>query len=142
VPNFHLCILKEPYLDAILESRKKVESRFTITKRSPFGQIFAGDKIFLKLSSGPVCATAKVSAVKSFQNLTPKKIFEIKVQYNHLIMGSDEYWQSKSDCRFGLLVWLKDIRPIEPVRIDKKDWRAWVVLTNRENYGLLGPKGS
>jgi ASC-1-like (ASCH) protein len=129
--------LKEPYLDAILEGRKKVESRFTVTKRSPFGQIFAGDKIFLKLSSGPVCATAKVSAVKSFQNLTPKKIFEIKVQYNHFIIGSDEYWESKSDCNFGLLIWLKDIKPIKPVMINKKDWRAWVVLNNRENYGLL-----
>ena len=137
MPNYHLCILKESYLDAILEGRKKVESRFTITKRSPFGQIFAGDKIFLKLSSGPVRATAKVSAVKSFQNLTPRKIFEIKAKYNHLIMGNDEYWQSKSDCRFGLLVWLKDIKAIEPVRIDKKDWRAWVVLTKSENYGLL-----
>jgi len=23
------------------------------------------------------------------------------------------------------------------VRINKKDWRAWVVLTGRENFGLL-----
>jgi len=35
------------------------------------------------------------------------------------------------------LVWLKDVRTIEPVRIHKKDWRAWVVLTEKENFGLL-----
>jgi hypothetical protein len=26
------------------------------------------------------------------------------------------------------------------VRINKKDWRAWVVLTEKENFGLLWRK--
>ncbi len=137
MPNYHLAILKKPYLDAILEGRKPVESRFTITKRSPFGQIFRGDKVFLKQSSGPVCATASVSAVKSFPNLTPAKVLDIKAQYNHLILGSDEHWKHFAQCNFGLLIWLTDVKSIEPVIIDKKDWRAWVVLNNREHYGLL-----
>jgi len=50
---------------------------------------------------------------------------------------NNEYWQSKANCRFGFLVWLEDIEPIEPVRIGKKDWRAWVVLTEKEHFGLL-----
>jgi hypothetical protein len=25
------------------------------------------------------------------------------------------------------------------VRINKKDWRAWVVLTEKEDFGLLKP---
>ena len=41
------------------------------------------------------------------------------------------------DCRFGFLVWLEDVEPIEPVRIHKKDWRAWVVLTEEKDFGLL-----
>lgn len=135
--NCHLVILKKPYLDAILTGRKKIESRFTVTKRYAFGRVFASDKLFLKLSSGPVCATATIAAVKNFQNLTPEQITKIKKQYNHDIIGDDEYWQSKSNCRYGFLVWLKDVKPIEPVRIHKKDWRAWVVLTEKENFGLL-----
>jgi len=135
--NYHLAILKKPYLEAILAGRKRIESRFTRTKHSPFGQVLAGDRIFLKLSSGPVCAVANVGAVKNFENLTPKQIIEIKQQYNHHIGGSNEYWQSKAGCRFGFLVWLEDIEAIEPVRIGKKDWRAWVVLTEEENFGLL-----
>jgi hypothetical protein len=142
MPNYHLAILKKPYLDAILDGRKPVESRFTITKRAPFGQIFRGDKVFLKQSSGPVCATAVVSAVKSFLNLTSQKVFDIKTRYNHLILGSDEHWRHFSRCNFGLLIWLKDVKSIEPIMIDKKDWRAWVVLTCRENYGLLVDKKS
>lgn len=133
----HLVILKKPYLDAILAGQKCIESRFTKTKRYGFGRILAGDKLFLKQSCGSVCATAMVKTVKNFEGLTPKQIIEIKQQYNHYIIGSDEYWQSKSDCRFGFLVWLGEVKPIEPVRIYKKDWRAWVVLTEKENFGLL-----
>lgn len=137
--NYHLVILKKPFLEAILAGRKKVESRFTQTRRSPFGKVQPGDKLFLKVSSGPVCAVATVGAVKNFENLTPKQIIELKEKYNDYIRGDDEYWQSKTDCRFGFLVWLRDVEPIEPVRIGKKDWRAWVVLTEQENFGLLKP---
>ena len=138
--NYHLVILKKPYLDAILDGHKHIESRFTRTKRPAFGRVLAGDKLFLKVSSGPVCARATVTAVKNFENLTPGQIIEIKQRYNHYIKGSDEYWDSKMDSRFGFLVWLTDINPIGPVRINKKDWRAWVVLTEKENFGLLKKK--
>ena len=135
--NYHLVILKKPYLDAILDGRKHIESRFTLTNRDGFGRVSAGDTLFLKESSGPVCATAMVKTVRNFENLTPERIIEIKQKYNHRILGNNEYWQSKNDCRFGFLVWLGDVKPIEPVRINKKDWRAWVVLTEKKNFGLL-----
>ena len=135
--NSHLVILKKPYLEVILDGGKTIESRFTKTKRPYFGRVLPGDKLFLKESSGPVCATAKVATVKNFKNLTPKKIIAIKQQYNRYIRGSDEYWRSKANYKFGVLVWLKDVELIEPVRIRKKDWRAWVVLTDKENFGLL-----
>jgi len=135
--NYHLAILKKPYLDAILSGRKQIESRFTKTKRAHFGQVFAGDRIFFKLSSGPVCAMATVAVVKHFENLIPRQIEQLKQQYNSYIGGADEYWRSKAQCRFGFLVWLKDVKAIEPVRIGKKDWRGWVVLTEQDNFGLL-----
>lgn len=139
--NYHLVILKKHYLDAVLEGRKRIESRFTKTRRYAFGRVLPGDKLFLKLSSGPVCATATVLAVKNFENLTPERILELKQRYNHDIRGRDEYWRSRMDCKFGFLVWLGDIRAIEPVRISKKDWRAWVILTEQENFGLLKNAG-
>ena len=135
--KYHLVILKKPYFDAILSGQKQIESRFTKTKREPFGQIQPGDKLLLKISSGPVCAIATAAAVKSFENLTPQKIEQVKEEYNHGIKGSNQIWQSKADCRFGLLIWLTDVEPIEPVWIHKKDWRAWVILTEKENFGLL-----
>ncbi|MDD5326883.1 MAG: ASCH domain-containing protein [Phycisphaerae bacterium] len=133
----HLVILKKPYLDAILTGQKRIESRLSKAKLSFFERVLPGDKLFFKQSSGTVCATAMVKAVCNFDNLTPGQIIKMKQQYNRDILGSDEYWQGKSDSRFGFLAWLEDVKSIEPVRINKKDWRAWVVLTEKENYGLL-----
>lgn len=135
--NYHLVILKRPYLNLILEGRKKIELRLTKSKIHGFGRIFTGDILFLKESAGPVRATASVEAVKNYENLTPEKILEIKQQYNHQIGGPDEHWLGKMDCKFAFLVWLKDIKSIEPVRIHKKDWWAWVVLSEEENFGLF-----
>ena len=135
--NYHLVVLKKPYLDAILEGRKKIESRFTRTKSHGFGKVFPGDKLFFKLSSGPVCATATVAEVKNLENLTAEQILKLKQLYSQHIGGDEKYWQSKMDCKFGFLVWLKSVDRIEPVRINKKDWRAWVVLSNDEDFGLL-----
>jgi len=135
--NYHLVILKKPYLDMILEGRKRIELRLYKTRHPAFGRVFAGDKLFLKISSGPVCATATVEAVKNFENLTPGRILELKQQYNHDIGGGDEHWQRKMDCKYCILVWLKDVKTIEPVRISKKDWRAWVILTEKNDFGLL-----
>lgn len=142
MPNYHLVILKKPYLDAILDGRKKIESRFGRVKTAAFGRVQQGDTLFLKVSSGPVCATAIVSAVKNFENLTPAQILEIKQQYNEHIVGDERYWRSKADCRFGFLVWLKDVQAVEPVRIRKRDWRAWVVLSEKEDFGLLKVEGA
>ena len=135
--NNHLVILKKPYLDAILEGRKQVESRFSRAKPAAFGRLLVGDRLLLKVSSGPVCATARVAAVENFEDLTPPKIIGLEQRYNRYILGSDEYWRSKADSKFGLLVWLKDVRRIEPVQIRKKDWRAWVILAENSDFGLL-----
>jgi len=135
--NCHLVILKKPYLDAILVGQKTIESRFTRAKHSFISQVKQGDTLFLKASSGPVCGQASVAAVKYFENLTPAKLAEVKRQYNEHILGSEEYWKSKAGCRFGFLAWLEDIQPMKPIMIAKKDWRSWVVLTPRENFGLL-----
>lgn len=135
--NNHLVILKKTYVDAILDGRKLVESRFSKVRSAAFGRVFVGDRLFLKVVSGPVCGTARVAAVENFEGLTPQRIAEIRRKHNSHILGPDEYWRSKRDSKFGLLAWLEEIRRIEPVRISKKDWRAWVILTENCDFGLL-----
>ena len=134
--NSHLVILKKPYLEAILSGRKTIESRLMKHNRPPFGRVGGGDKLFFKISSGPVCAVGRVKKVMQFENLTPERIDKIKHRYNGQILGSKEYWADKRTCKYAVLVQLERVKAIGPVRIDKKDWRAWVVLTEKENFGL------
>ena len=138
--NNHLAILKKQYLDAILEGRKTIELRLYQTRQKWLSQVSVGDKIFLKVSSGPVIATAIVDKVKYYENLTPEQVVQIQKQYNQQIMGSEQHWQEKTNSKCGVLVWLKDVRLIPHRSIKKFDWRAWVVLTPKENFGLLPSK--
>jgi ASC-1-like (ASCH) protein len=135
--SYHLVILKKPYLDLILSGRKMIESRLTKTKTAAFGRVQAGDVLFLKASGGPVCATATAADVKYYPNLTPEKVAQIRQQYGTQISGDDTVWNELMDRTCGFLVWLADVRRIEPVRIAKKDWRAWVVLRPGKDFGLL-----
>jgi ASC-1-like (ASCH) protein len=135
--KYHLVILKKTYIDAILNGRKTVESRFYPTKQKWLSQVDPGDKLFLKASSGPVMATATVETVKNFDNLDALQIEELKKRYNRQILGDEQFWQEKSNSKFGILCWLKDVGPITPRFIHKADWRAWVVLTKNEHFGLI-----
>jgi len=135
--NYHLVILKKPYLDAVLAGRKTVESRFYQTNQKWLSKVGVGDKLFLKVTSGPVLATAIIDKVKTFDNLTAEKIKELKNQFNHQILGDDQYWNEKRNSRFGILCRLKDIQPIPPKFIKKFDWRAWVVLNKNDSFGLI-----
>jgi len=134
--NSHLVILKKCYLNKIIDGSKPVELRLLKAAFAPFNSIGVGDKLFLKQSSGPVCVIEKVSSFQEFADLTPAKISKLKAIYNHLVQGSDEYWKLKSDSKYAIFIWMKNIKTIKPVMIHKKDWRAWVVLTEKNNFGL------
>ena len=94
-------------------------------------------KPFSSHSNDPVLATATVKSVKTFENLTPQKITELKNLYNDKILGEDEYWEMKQNSKFAIFAWLENIKQIPPTNINKKDWRAWVVLTKTQNFNLL-----
>jgi hypothetical protein len=135
--NYHLVILKKPYLDLILAGEKTIELRLTRAKRPAGGRVRRQDRLFLKQSGGPVCGLATVKDVQYYEGLTPEGIRQIQRRYNDQIRGDAAVWESLMDRRSGFLVWLSDVRRIDPIRIAKQDWRAWVVLTRAKDFGLL-----
>ncbi len=139
--NCHLVILKRPYLEMILNGRKTIELRLSKTRPPMFGRVARGDMLLLKASGGPVCGRAEVSHVEYHANLTPERILQLKHRHNHAIGGSDAVWDSFMDRKYGFLVWPANVRRIEPIYIEKKDWRAWVVLTPGKDFGLLAALG-
>ena len=125
----HIAVLLRPYLDLILQGEKTVECRLTMQARDPFERIEAGERIYFKQSAGPYAATATVEHALFESNLTPRRISQIRRDYNHLIRGEEAFWRSKRDANFASLVWLKDveqttsgpaIRPLQGV--------AWLCL--------------
>ncbi len=136
----HLVILNKIYIDAILDGCKTIESRLLKSKCPPFNCVSPGDKLFLKASGLPVGAVAYAAQVKQYDNLTPSQIDMIRKIYGRQILGDNSYWRLKKDSKFAVLVWLKNVRPIEPIPINKKDWRAWVVLRPGSDFGLLAPR--
>src|SRR5713226_5052497 len=65
--SLHLAIFVEPFLQFVLDGRKTVESRFSITRRPPFGCVRSGDLVLVKQSGGPVIALAEISQVRYYE---------------------------------------------------------------------------
>lgn len=125
----HVAILRTPYLKAVLEGRKTIESRLTRTAQPPYGMVNAGDRIFLKRSGGSFAATAHAKAVHSFDGLTPADIDALRRRFNKAVKGDDDYWQAKSNARFATFIELADVHPVSVGPMySKSAYKAWFVL--------------
>lgn len=125
----HIAVLLKPYLDLILSGKKTVECRLTRQARDPYERIEPGERIYFKLSAGPYAATALAEHVMFEDKLTPKRITELRRDYNHQICGDSTFWNYKRHSNYCTLIWLKDvqatdagpaIRPLQGV--------AWLTL--------------
>jgi ASC-1-like (ASCH) protein len=108
----HIAVLLRPYLDLMLRGEKTVECRLTRTSRDPFERVEPGERIYFKQSAGPFAASAIVEHALFESNLSPRRVSEIKRDYNHLIKGADEYWRLKRGSEYCSLIWLKDVQAV------------------------------
>jgi len=123
----HIAILKRRYLNLILDGRKTLECRLTRIACSPFRRIEPGEIIRLKESSGPIRAQAVAKRVLFFDKLTPRRIQQIRNDYNGEILAPEEFWQERLDCLYGSLIWLDKIQKVTPYRIGRKGLKAWII---------------
>ena len=123
----HTAILKRHYLNLILSGQKQIECRLTRVPCPPFRRIAINETVLLKESAGPVRGQAIVKKVQFFDNLCADKIARIRSKYSHQIMAGPEFWESRGDCRWCTLIWFRNIRAIEPYRIERRGMQAWLV---------------
>ena len=135
----HVAIMRKSWglTEKILDGRKKIESRWYLSKRKPWDGIEAGDTVYFKNSGEPVKMKAKVSKVAQFTNLTPKKVKEILDKY-----GKDDgiekekisdFFRIFKDKKYCILVFLKNPIGIKPFNIDKTGFgamSAWITVKN------------
>jgi len=125
----HVAVLLKPYLDLVLSGKKTVECRLTRQARDPFENIEPDERIYFKQSAGPFAATALVEHVICEGDLTPRRVGEIKRDYNELICGDAAFWNWKRDSRFCTLIWLKDVQPTDNgPQIRPLQGVAWLTL--------------
>jgi hypothetical protein len=128
--GLHLAIFVEPYLQYILEGKKTVESRFGVHRYPPFGYVREGDVLLLKKSGGPIMGICLVGQVW-FYHLDAHSWRKIKQDFSSSLCAQDpEFWNQRRAASYATLMLIKDVRPITPFEISKKDRRGWVTLKN------------
>ncbi len=124
----HIAILRQPFFDMVLSGEKTIESRWAMNRIAPYGKVSVGDEILLKETGQCVTAIAKVKKVQFFE-LTPEKVEEIRVKFGKQI-GTDRFqdWQSTLEKKYCTLIWLEDVRKIEPLKVPRSNGAGWLVL--------------
>jgi ASC-1-like (ASCH) protein len=128
----HLGVFVEPFLEAILDGRKTVESRFALHRCPPFDRVQAGDVILLKRSGGPVVGIA-VAGEARYYELDAEKLDSIRERYaSKLYAEDDAFWDARSDKRFATLIDIDEVAPIATLEVRKRDRRGWVTYADAQ----------
>lgn len=129
----------EPFLSAVLDGRKTVESRFALHRCAPYRQVEAGDVILLKRSGGPVVGVAMANR-PNFYQLGPGDLDSIRIEHaDELFALDDEFWDSRAGKRYATLIGLEDTCPIEAMEVVKHDRRGWVTFPKIDHPRLPLP---
>lgn len=138
----HLAIMNKQTIEAILSGRKTVETRFSKHKIPPFGQVSAGDLIYMKPPGEDIIGQCRVKKVFNFEGLTSNDMEKLFVDYGKQIgIGvkeeDEKYFQGKRDSSYGTLIFISESERFitSPVKIKKRDLRGWVVLGEYKYYG-------
>jgi len=124
----HLAILLPRHLRLILSGHKTVECRLGQRSIPPHGFVDPDDIIWLKQSSGPIHGVARAERIRSYQDLDTATVQRLHRDYGQAICAEASFWRSHRYARYATLIWLEDVKPLPPFRIDKTDRRPWVVL--------------
>ncbi|SRR5258708_18013447 len=129
-PGTHLAVMTGQYLDRLLDGTKTVESRFTRHRVAPFEQVASGDVIFFKPAGSPITAAGLAGMVQHL-DLGIVPLQRVADQYGAAIAPADvSFWADRAAARYATLVTMLDVVKTEPVPVQKRDRRGWVVLTH------------
>jgi ASC-1-like (ASCH) protein len=115
----HIAELTREPLEKIIKGLRKVEPIFTREEKSPHKKINVDDTIYFKMKDGYAIATAKVSKVESYEDLTPEKATEIIEEHREEISPSSIMFERDIYYKYATLVWLEKLYEIKPFRIKK-----------------------
>lgn len=126
----HLAIMTKGYIEKILAGEKKIESRFSMNKITPFHKISAGDKVYMQEVGKEVSAAFEVEKVLFFNNLSENKIEELRIRYGKDICAEETFWDLKKHSKYATLIYIKNPVKIAPFKINKSDRSAFKTVNS------------
>ena len=137
----HIAFLskKLDLLNKIISREKTIESRWYVNKKPPYNSISINDVIYFKNSGEPVSVKTKVENVIFYNNLNEEKIRKIISQYGKEICIDMDYLINIKEKRLCTLIFLKDVKKIEPFEINKKGYGnmcAWISIDDVQKIKL------
>lgn len=141
----HVAIMKKEWglTQKILSGQKKIESRWYQTKRTPWNNIKAGEKVYFKDSGNPVTIKAEVEKVIQYDQLTSEKVKGILEQYGDADGIEQErisyYYNLFKNKIYCMLIFLKNPQSIEPFHINKQGFgnmAAWITVEDIKKIKL------
>jgi hypothetical protein len=124
----HLAVMRQPYLQLLLDGQKTIESRFSVNRISPFEDVSAGDVLALKQCSGPVVGLGVVEHT-AFYELDSPTWRLLRARFARpLCAEDDEFWATRERARYATLMTVVHAHWIDPIRVEKRDRRGWVRL--------------
>lgn len=127
--QLHLAIVDRVTAQRLLSGQKRIESRFSKSRRAPFGRVVRGDILLFKLSGGQTLGMSEAMLVKEYDRLDRDALDRIRRRHGKWICAPEAYWRARRFCRYGTLIWLGPLRPPpESFRPPRQYGNGWVVL--------------
>jgi ASC-1-like (ASCH) protein len=107
----HVAVLRAEYVAPLLEGRKKVELRLSLQRRTPFGEVAAGEWVYFKQTGGGFKVRARVERAEYIECLTPLGVTELRDRLEGAVLGGEAFWEGKREARYATILWLTAIEP-------------------------------
>lgn len=129
--GMHLAIMSEPFYSYVLDGSKTMESRFSKNQIAPYYSVQPGDAILFKKAGATDFCIGLIWEI-TFYQLTPELIIKFRDTYAKDLMAfDDEFWRQRISSKYGTLMKISNVSPVDPIEINKKDRRGWVKLIDK-----------
>ena len=125
--------------NVVKNCEKKIESRFSINKISPYRRVVKGDIIIIKESGGLVKWAFVAGNVKFFHVVNKNVLNEIEIKYGQLICSSYDvlFWSKRNKSKYATLIEVKKVIKLKPFKAYKTDRTAWTLLRDGSSNSLF-----
>lgn len=135
--NCHLAVMRQPYMDYVMQGLKKVESRFSKKICAPYRCVNKGDIVLFKETGGAIRALSRVTEVKYYGYLNQEQTMGLMSNHKEELMLSEDFIEEKRESHFASIFYLGEVLPVPSIKVEKRDMRSWVVLNNDSNDRLF-----